>query len=79
MNPDQLAVALRQMLTDIFGHRGCFRSEQITLDEWKALDDRWLAMKQMNLRALTLEGFGSEGAKPKEKQNGLQKAGDAGL
>jgi hypothetical protein len=56
MNPDQLAVALRQMLTDIFGHRGCFRSEPLTLEEWKACDDRWLAMKQMNLRALTLKG-----------------------
>jgi hypothetical protein len=55
MNPDQLFQAFGTMLADVFGKQGCFRQElQLTLEEWRQLDERWLALRQMNVRKIAM-------------------------
>ena len=61
MNPNQLVIAWMGIVQDVFGHQGQFRQEPMTLEDWKAVDDRWLQMKQLNLRALALKGEGENG------------------
>ena len=61
MNPNQLVIAWMGIVQDTFGHQGQFRQEPMTLEEWKLCDDRWLTLKQLNLRALALKGEGENG------------------
>jgi hypothetical protein len=65
MTPDELLAAWTVIIYDVFGtgKEGCFRTAAMTLDEWKAVDDRWLTLKQMNLKRLAMKGEADAGRK----------------
>ncbi len=53
MTPDELLSEWAGIIRDIVGTKGQWRKEPLTFDEWKAADDRWLALKQHELKKLT--------------------------
>lgn len=55
MTPDELLTAWADIIREVVGPKGQWRKDPLTFDEWRALDNAWLSMKQINLRSAQLK------------------------
>ena len=54
MTPDELIGEWAALIQHVVGSKGQWRKEQLTLEEWRKIDDLWLTLKQHELRRLAM-------------------------